>query len=122
MEGIDWAAFSRIPTLVILMAGRALPAIVNKLMNSTGQPGDFSDVAADSKGMRLNTAEDAVMQQGHRAGRGPDTPVVVVKAAGLVDQRVWHSTLGKVVSDTSGQDLSPCVVVIGNVSALASVS
>ena len=120
VEGTDWGAFSQVPTLVILMAGRALPAIVDKLLTSTRRPAGFSGVAADSDRIQLSTAEDALLHLRHRAERGLDTPVVVVKSAGLPDQRVWRSTLGKVVTDTYGQELSPCVVVVGNASASVS--
>lgn len=85
VEGIDWDAFSRIPTLVILMAGRGLPRIVQKLL---------------------------------ALGRQASTPVAVVHAAGLLKQRVWRSTLGCLVQDTEDQDLSPCVVVVGDVAGL----
>ena len=45
-------------------------------------------------------------------------PVVVVRSAGLPQQRVWYSTLSEVVASTAGEDLSPCVVVIGEVAGL----
>lgn len=41
---VDWAAFSDIPTLVILMGGRALPLIV-QLLQATGWP-DSTPVSA----------------------------------------------------------------------------
>ena len=86
--GTDWDAFSRIPTLVVLMGGKGLSAIVEKLLEG---------------------------------GRGPGLPVAVVRSAGLPAQRVWMSTLGQVVADTLGEELSPCVVIVGNVAGLPTV-
>ena len=51
-------------------------------------------------------------------GWGPGTPVAVIRSAGLPQQRVWHSTLADITLATSGEDLSPCVVVIGKVVGL----
>ncbi|EFJ48119.1 hypothetical protein VOLCADRAFT_104902 [Volvox carteri f. nagariensis] len=45
-----------------------------------------------------------------------DTPVVVVRAAGLPEQKVWYSRLDSVKKNTEDAgSLSPCVVVIGRV-------
>ena len=53
------------------------------------------------------------------AGLPADTPTAVVHSAGQPDQAVWASTLGGVVACTAGRELSPCVVVVGEVAALA---
>ncbi|KXZ42698.1 hypothetical protein GPECTOR_124g498 [Gonium pectorale] len=83
VEGTDWEALRGLPTLVLLMGGRNLGAITERL---------------------------------RQTGWAPDTPVVVVRSAGLPEQRVWRSTLGSVVDDTADAGgLSPCVVVIGRV-------
>ncbi|GLC46658.1 hypothetical protein PLESTB_001549600 [Pleodorina starrii] len=45
-----------------------------------------------------------------------DTPVAVVRDAGLPEQRVWHSRLDTVEADTADAgSLSPCVMIIGRV-------
>ncbi|GLI64507.1 hypothetical protein VaNZ11_007771 [Volvox africanus] len=82
-DSIDWGALARLPTLVLLMAGRGLGEIATRLQD-TGWP--------------------------------TDTPVVVIRAAGLSQQQVWYSRLDRVKTDTANvESLSPCVVVIGRV-------
>ncbi len=88
VDGTDWGAFVRIPTLVVLMAGKALPRIVERLC----------DPLAGAKAL--------------------DTPVAVIRAAGLPEQRTWQSTLSRVVQETAGEDLSPCIVIVGAVAGL----
>ena len=53
-----------------------------------------------------------------KARWGPEVPVAVVRSAGLPQQRAWYSKLSEVVAATAGEDLSPCVVVIGEVAGL----
>jgi siroheme synthase len=45
--------------------------------------------------------------------------VVVVRSAGLPEQRVWRSTLGGVEAAVAGEALSPVVVVISRVAGEA---
>ena len=45
--------------------------------------------------------------------------VCVVKSAGTPEQLVWMGTISTIVEVTSGHDLSPCVIVIGEVVSLA---
>ena len=82
MEGTDWGAFRRIPTLVVLMAGRSLAPLREQLL---------------------------------RQGWAPDTPVAVIRAAGTPEQREWWTELGSVVEATAGEELSPCITVVGQV-------
>ncbi|KAG1673408.1 hypothetical protein FOA52_002173 [Chlamydomonas sp. UWO 241] len=89
VPGTDWSAFSRVPTLVVLMAGKGLPGIV-----------------------------DALLAAG---GRDRDTPVLLVRSAGLPEQRVWASMLGDILRDTQGEQLSPCVLTVGAVAQLPEV-
>lgn len=54
-----------------------------------------------------------------RYGKPPDMPAVVVRSAGLPQQRVWRGSLGSIVARTEGEKLSPCVVIIGGVAGLS---
>jgi siroheme synthase len=80
--------------VVVLMAGRALPAVVERLVGN--------------------------------ARFSPDTPAAVIRDAGGGDgdgdgggqQRVWRTSLGGLVEATRGQELSPCVVVVGECCAV----
>jgi siroheme synthase len=86
VHGQRRSGFRAIPTLVVLMAGRTLPLIAQRLIGS-----------------------------GWRA----DTPVAVVREAGLPSQRVWRTSLASAEHDTATAEggLSPCVVIIGRVVA-----
>ncbi|GAX74799.1 hypothetical protein CEUSTIGMA_g2246.t1 [Chlamydomonas eustigma] len=87
VEGTNWQAFSDIPTLVILMAGKNLAVIAQK------------------------------MAEVHRMWT-KSTPVVVIRDAGLPNQREWRSTLQNIAEETQGEQLSPCIVIIGQVAGL----
>ncbi|KAG2485056.1 hypothetical protein HYH03_016154 [Edaphochlamys debaryana] len=74
----------------------------------------------------------AVLMAGRNLGRivgklvevgwAPDTPVAVVRSAGLPEQRVWRSSLQAVEADTANAGpLSPCIVIIGRVAGDANV-
>lgn len=39
----------------------------------------------------------------------------MIRAAGTAEQRVWRSRLGRVAADTAGCELSPCIIVVGEV-------
>jgi precorrin-4 methylase len=89
------------------MAGKGLPGIVKKILSSTQAPLSIGESVHEGREGGTSAAE--------RGKRFPDTPVVVVRSAGLPDQRVWRSTLKNIVADTLGQDLSPCVVIVGSI-------
>ena len=161
MEGTDWSAFSSIPTLVILMAGRRVGGVVGgecldgidltshvEYMPEVGLPVScalsnsiqlvyifylaclchmlyriFNYQYTYSSAIRgLPKIVEKLLALGAgstaKARWGPKMPVVVVRSAGLPQQRVWYSTLSEVVASTAGEDLSPCVVVIGEVAGL----
>jgi uroporphyrinogen III methyltransferase/synthase len=59
-----------------------------------------------------------IVEQLQRHGRGPDTPVAVVRAAATEEQAVWRGTLGSIVRQTEGVSLSPCIDVVGQVTEL----
>lgn len=44
--------------------------------------------------------------------------VALVKAAGRPEQQVWKTTLAKASEVVQQQDLSPCVLVIGDVCSI----
>jgi siroheme synthase len=48
--------------------------------------------------------------------------VVIVHACGAPSQRTWRAELGNVVSVTAGQELSPCIVIVGEVSRAAAAA
>ena len=161
VEGTDWSAFSSIPTLVILMAGRRvgcfiapllLIALISCLSQShviyvlywpfhrkvlrltritkytklacnpvldRGLPKIVDKLlAASSRQGSEREAEAGPEPTNDKVGWEPGTPVAVVRSAGLPQQRVWYSTLSAVALATSGEELSPCVVVIGKVVGL----
>lgn len=51
-------------------------------------------------------------------GKRPETPVAIVRWATQPRQQVWQGTLLSIAQITSGQKLSPCIIVIGEVVGL----
>ncbi|KAI8477453.1 MAG: tetrapyrrole methylase [Monoraphidium minutum] len=51
------------------------------------------------------------------AGRPGATPVAIIKAAGTPEQRVWRTRLDAAAADTADEELSPCIIVVGDVAA-----
>ena len=51
-------------------------------------------------------------------GKRPETPVAVIRWATQPRQQVWEGTLLSIAQITSGQQLSPCVIAIGEVVGL----
>lgn len=64
-------------------------------------------------GSHLATIAERLQQ----AGRAAATPVAVVQSAALPSQRVWRGELGSIAEQTAGERLSPCIIVVGEVSA-----
>lgn len=58
-----------------------------------------------------------VVQRLQQAGRPAATPVAVVREATLPQSQTWRGTLGSIVEATAGQQLSPCIIVVGEVAA-----
>ncbi|MBV5261692.1 uroporphyrinogen-III C-methyltransferase, partial [Synechococcus moorigangaii CMS01] len=53
------------------------------------------------------------------AGRSPQTPMAIVRAAGLPEQQAWMGTLQTITKQTAAiQTLSPCVIIVGQVVSL----
>jgi len=91
----SWASgLDGVGAVVVLMGGRALPAVVERLRDNAKFP--------------------------------PHTPAAVIRDAGGGGgaggeeggegraQRVWRAPLGEIVRATRGEDLSPCIVVVGD--------
>jgi uroporphyrinogen III methyltransferase / synthase len=51
--------------------------------------------------------------RGH--GRSPQTPIAIVRWAGRPQQQVWEGTLLDILDQTTGERLSPCIIVVGEV-------
>ncbi len=56
-----------------------------------------------------------IVSQLLRHQRSPHTPVAIARWAGTSQQQVWTGTLETIVEQTSGELLSPTVIVIGEV-------
>jgi uroporphyrin-III C-methyltransferase len=88
LEALNWEALAQLPTLVLLMGGQKLPQIVGQLL-------------------------------GH--GRSPYSPIAIIRWAGQPEQEVIASTLeeiGKRLAEQGIGQLSPCVIVVGEVVSL----
>ena len=48
--------------------------------------------------------------------------VAVIKWAGTEKQQVWQARIGSIVDDLQGESLSPCIIVVGQVTQLASLT
>lgn len=102
---VDWAAFDRIPTLVLLMAGSTLPAVAAALL-ARGRAADTPVCVVRSAG----TPEQAILRWtlgsvAAELGRSAGSPA---GASG-----------GETAARTS---LSPCVVIIGRVAGQDALS
>lgn len=54
------------------------------------------------------------------AGRGPETPALIIENGTRADQRLIHSTLGALAADIAAVDLkSPSLLIVGEVANLA---
>ncbi len=50
--------------------------------------------------------------------RSANTPIAIIRWAGTPQQQVWVSNLGQVIADTAGIELSPAVIIVGQVVGL----
>jgi uroporphyrin-III C-methyltransferase len=85
LELHNWQALAQMAVLVILMGGRTLPAICDRLI---------------------------------RCGKRPETPVAIIRWASQPQQQVWEGSLLNISQITKGEQLSPCIIVIGEVVGL----
>ncbi|HEY9908018.1 MAG TPA: uroporphyrinogen-III C-methyltransferase [Thermosynechococcaceae cyanobacterium] len=51
--------------------------------------------------------------QGH--GRSAQTPIAIVRWAGRPQQQIWQGTLLDILDQTTGERLSPCIIIVGEV-------
>jgi uroporphyrin-III C-methyltransferase len=61
---------------------------------------------------------DLILAQLFSHGKRLETPMAIIRWAGRPEQRIWVGTLGTIASQTRGESLSPCVMVIGEVVGL----
>jgi uroporphyrinogen III methyltransferase / synthase len=47
--------------------------------------------------------------------RPANTPIAIIRWAGTAQQQVWVSELGSVIAETTGLELSPAVIIVGQV-------
>ena len=55
-------------------------------------------------------------------GRSPDEPIAIIQNGGSLQQNVWIGTLNTIIEQVSGLNLSPAIIVIGQVINLRSMS
>lgn len=51
-------------------------------------------------------------------GRSPQTPIAIIRWAGRSQQQIWDGALVDILEQTSGEALSPCIIVVGQVARL----
>lgn len=61
-----------------------------------------------------------IVRQLQRQGLTPRTPIAIIRWASRPDQQIWSGTLADILKKTAGENLSPCVIVIGEVVRLRS--
>ena len=57
----------------------------------------------------------AIVSQLLKHDRAASTPIAIIKWAGTAQQQIWISDLGNIIPKTAGINLSPAVIVIGQV-------
>ena len=67
-------------------------------------------------GKSLPRVIDALVREG---GKDTETPCAIIRNGMQPDERAWFGSLGDIVYKTSGESLSPCILVVGNVVTLA---
>ena len=56
-----------------------------------------------------------LVQQLIQHGCSGETPVAIIRWAGQPEQRIWSAPLGRILAATAGEELAPCVIVVGEV-------
>ncbi|MBF2055933.1 MAG: uroporphyrinogen-III C-methyltransferase [Cyanobacterium sp. T60_A2020_053] len=84
-DNLDWHILSKLDTLIILMGGKNLPIIIEKLLENQ---------------------------------RPSTQPITIIKNAGRSNQQIWYSNLGNVINETANIQLSPSVIVIGDMARM----
>jgi uroporphyrinogen III methyltransferase / synthase len=57
----------------------------------------------------------AVVTQLLKHDRSPTTPIAIIRWAGTPQQQVWVADLGQIIAETADLELSPAVIIIGEV-------
>jgi len=85
LDALDWSMLVRLDTLVLLMGGRHLRVICDRLIAH---------------------------------GKRPETPMAVVRWASQPQQQIWQGTLLSMPQLVGSAQLSPCVLIVGEVVGL----
>ena len=56
-----------------------------------------------------------IVWQLQKHGLSSQTPIAIIRDCGRPEQQIWLGTLSDIVHKTTGQSLSPCVIIIGEV-------
>lgn len=56
-----------------------------------------------------------IVHQLHKHGRSLHTSIAIIRWAGTPEQQLWMGILGNIVDQTANQNLSPCIIVVGEV-------
>ena len=56
-----------------------------------------------------------IVWQLQKHGLSSQTPIAIIRDCGRPEQQIWLNTLSDIVHKTTGQSLSPCVIIIGEV-------
>jgi uroporphyrin-III C-methyltransferase len=67
-------------------------------------------------GRTLPIVVESLTREGNKS---PTTPCCVIRNGMQPDERSWFGSLRDIVEKTSGESLSPCILVVGNVVTLA---
>lgn len=125
-DKVDWSAYAKLDTLVILMAGKTMCSVMDHLRDS----GWAVETPVSGTGLMAHwnlslwpmcAVEVALMLvwlvqcQGVRCMQ-----VAVIRHAGTQQQTVWKATIGTVCDKLSGIELSPSVIVVGQIVELQS--
>ena len=56
-----------------------------------------------------------IVWQLQKHGLSSQTPIAIIRDCGRPEQQIWLGTLSDIIHKTTGQSLSPCVIIIGEV-------
>jgi uroporphyrinogen III methyltransferase / synthase len=58
---------------------------------------------------------DEIVWQLQKHGLSNQTPIAIIRDCGRPKQQIWLGTLSNIIHKTTGESLSPCVIIIGEV-------
>ncbi|MEL7051782.1 MAG: uroporphyrinogen-III C-methyltransferase [Cyanobacteria bacterium J06588_5] len=85
LDALDWQTLAKLETVVLLMGGRRLREICDRLISH---------------------------------GKRAETPMLIVRWAGQPQQQIWQGTVLSMAHIVGSAQLSPCIMVIGEVVGL----